>query len=65
MSRRRDIRRCALQALYQLDAARGEDSGTIRTSLVESPGDDLTHATAHLLIPARSAAMPLPQRRPA
>jgi len=43
MSRRRDIRRCALQALYQLDAARGEDSGTIRGSLVESPGDDLTH----------------------
>ena len=41
----RDIRRAALQSLYQLDA-RGDDEATleqIRRSLAGSPGDDRSH----------------------
>lgn len=43
----RDVRRCAVQALYQLDAARdaAEQASheSLLASLEESPGDDDTH----------------------
>ncbi len=45
MPKSRDVRRAALQALYQLDA-RGDDDATlvhIRQSLEGSPGDERTH----------------------
>jgi len=38
----RDIRRCALQALYQLDVGNA-DEATIRESLAGSPGETKTH----------------------
>jgi transcription antitermination protein NusB len=37
----RDIRRCALQAMYQFDA--GGDEANIRASLDHSPGDEAAH----------------------
>jgi N utilization substance protein B len=37
----RDIRRCALQAMYQFDA--GNDAALVRESLSGSPGDEATH----------------------
>jgi N utilization substance protein B len=47
MATTRDIRRCAIQALYQLDAQRGTDAApnkqVLLESLSESPGDDKTH----------------------
>lgn len=39
----RDVRRCALQALYQLDASNGETPEVIRESLEDSPGDERAH----------------------
>ncbi|MCH8164323.1 MAG: transcription antitermination factor NusB [Planctomycetes bacterium] len=39
----RDIRRCALQALYQLDAGQAESSEAIRESLKDSPGNTEVH----------------------
>jgi transcription antitermination protein NusB len=42
MSPMRDIRRCALQALYQLDAG-AESHDDVRQSLHDSPGDDEAH----------------------
>jgi N utilization substance protein B len=44
MSRRRDIRRCALQALYQFDAA-NEASDDVLASLAGSPGGEDAHAS--------------------
>jgi N utilization substance protein B len=46
MSTSRDIRRCAVQALYQLDAQRAgaePSREALLESLEESPGDDDTH----------------------
>lgn len=47
MSTTRDIRRCALQALYQLDAQRESPAPPTREALIEtldeSPGDRETH----------------------
>lgn len=43
MSTRRDVRRCALQTLYQLDMGRGEDLESLRASLHGSPGDETLH----------------------
>lgn len=39
----RDVRRCALQALYQLDASNGETPEVIRESLEDSPGGERAH----------------------
>lgn len=39
----RDIRRCALQALYQLDMSNPGEPEAIRDSLAGSPGDRKTH----------------------
>lgn len=43
MSRRRDVRRCALQTLYQFDAGSPEDLDVVRDSLAGSPGDESVH----------------------
>ena len=43
MSRKRDIRRCALQALYQFDSGNGEDAALVRSSLDGSPGATEVH----------------------
>ncbi|MEM7230340.1 MAG: transcription antitermination factor NusB [Planctomycetota bacterium] len=43
MSAPRDIRRCALQALYQFDVGNADDLDLIRASLEEAPGDDRAH----------------------
>lgn len=52
MSQSRDIRRCAVQALYQFDA--GNDAPeVVRATLAESPGDEKTHADGFAL--ARNA----------
>jgi hypothetical protein len=40
---RRDIRRCALQALYQFDAGRADAPDSVRASLAESSGDPAAH----------------------
>ena len=39
----RNVRRCALQAIYQIDACKGKDIAMIRESLSQSPGDEQTH----------------------
>ncbi len=39
----RDVRRCALQALYQFDAVGTDALQTVRDSLKESPGSDAVH----------------------
>lgn len=43
MSRPRDIRSCALQALYQFDAAGVRDDAVVRESLAGSPGGEAVH----------------------
>ncbi len=43
MARSRDIRRCALQALYQFDAGSADTPETVRASLAQSAGDDNVH----------------------
>ena len=43
MARSRDIRRCALQALYQFDAGSADAPELVRESLAESPGDEEVH----------------------
>jgi N utilization substance protein B len=43
VGRARDIRRCALQALYQFDAGGAEHPDDVRASLAESPGDERVH----------------------
>jgi N utilization substance protein B len=43
MGIRRDIRRCALQALYQFDAGRADTPEVVRASLDESAGEPATH----------------------
>lgn len=42
----RDLRRCALQALYQMDASGCEAPEPSDVSLDDSPGDSLTHQRA-------------------
>jgi len=39
----RDMRRCALQALFQFDMGNAESDESVRTSLSESPGDNEDH----------------------
>ena len=43
MSNSRDIRRCAIQALYQFDAGNADAPEVVRASLDESPGDESVH----------------------
>jgi N utilization substance protein B len=43
MGRQRDIRRCALQALYQFDLGMTDRPEVVRQSLAESPGGDDSH----------------------
>lgn len=43
MSKMRDIRRCALQALYQFDAGNADDRDVVLASLAGSPGDEAIH----------------------
>ncbi|MHC5001979.1 MAG: transcription antitermination factor NusB [Planctomycetota bacterium] len=43
MTRPRDVRRCALQALYQFDATGAGASDGVRDSLAGSPGDETVH----------------------
>jgi transcription antitermination protein NusB len=40
MSEKRDVRRCALQAMYQFDCGRADSPEQVRQSLEESPGDE-------------------------
>jgi N utilization substance protein B len=48
MAQSRDIRRCAVQALYQFDA--GNDApDVVRASLADSPGDENTHTEGFAL----------------
>lgn len=43
MTSSHDIRRCALQALYQFDAGNADDPAQVRESLEASPGDEKAH----------------------
>ena len=43
MSTPRDIRRCAVQALYQFDAGSADAHEIVKASLDDSPGDEETH----------------------
>lgn len=43
MANPRDVRRCALQAMYQFDASGTDRLDDIRASLNDSPGDKETH----------------------
>lgn len=43
MATSRDIRRCAVQALYQFDAGNAESEEIVKSSLSDSPGDQETH----------------------
>jgi N utilization substance protein B len=43
MATSRDIRRCAVQALYQFDAGNAESDDIVRASLEDSPGDLESH----------------------
>jgi N utilization substance protein B len=43
MSLARDVRRCALQVLYQFDAAGSETPQVVRESLAEAPGTPAAH----------------------
>jgi N utilization substance protein B len=53
MSRLRDARRCALQALYQFDCGGGDDDAqVVRDSLARSPGDEAAHAAGFELAAA-------------
>ena len=45
----RDIRRCAIQALYQLDAGNSDSPEVVRQSLSESPGTDAVHDKGYQL----------------
>ena len=48
MARSRDIRRCALQALYQFDAGSADTPETVRASLAQSAGGDDVHEQGFL-----------------
>jgi len=43
MSTPRDIRRCAIQAMYQFDAGSADSPELVKSSLSESPGDVEDH----------------------
>lgn len=43
MGERRNIRCCALQALYQFDSGLSDQPDVVRNSLEDSPGDEKTH----------------------
>ncbi len=49
MAATRDIRRCALQALYQFDAGNSDAGDMVRSSLEGSPGDPETHQKGYAL----------------
>ncbi len=49
MAATRDIRRCALQALYQFDAGNSDAGDLVRSSLEASPGDAETHQKGYAL----------------
>ena len=49
MATPRDIRRCAIQALYQFDAGNADAPDLVRASLCDSPGDDEDHARGFAL----------------
>ena len=49
MINQRDVRRCALQVLYQLDAGNAEPAEMLRQSLEGGPGDERTHDAAMIL----------------
>jgi N utilization substance protein B len=49
MINQRDVRRCALQVLYQLDAGNAEPAEMLRQSLEGGPGDARTHDAAMVL----------------
>jgi transcription antitermination protein NusB len=44
MSQYRDVRRCAIQAMYQFDLGHADEPGIVRESLADSPGTEETHA---------------------
>lgn len=44
MAAARDIRRCAVQAMYQFDAGNADSEEAVKASLADSPGDAETHA---------------------
>jgi transcription antitermination protein NusB len=43
MTNPRDVRRCAVQALYQFEAGSADEPETVKATLAESPGDERTH----------------------
>ena len=43
MATPRDIRRCAIQAMYQFDAGNADAPEVVLASLADSPGDEETH----------------------
>ncbi len=49
MASTRDIRRCAVQALYQFDAGNRDDGDVVLASLEGSPGDSQTHQNGYAL----------------
>ncbi len=49
MASTRDIRRCAVQALYQFDAGNRDDGDVVLASLEGSPGDSETHQKGYAL----------------
>jgi transcription antitermination protein NusB len=49
MSTPRDIRRCALQAMYQFDASGADTPDVVKASLAESPGDAEDHSKGFAL----------------
>ena len=49
MTNQRDVRRCALQVLYQLDAGNADSPDMLRESLVGGAGDERTHESAMTL----------------
>lgn len=52
MAASRDIRRCAVQALYQFDLENAESEEMVKASLEDSPGDKETHARGFTLAKA-------------
>ncbi len=56
MSVTRDVRRCALQAMYQFDAGSSDSPEIVRESLEQSPGSKQTHQQGFDLAQAAWAA---------
>jgi len=49
MSTPRDIRRCAIQAMYQFDASGADNPELVKGSLADSPGDAEDHSKGFAL----------------